>query len=89
MKLKMKLYIELELTVFELDTEKLDRNYDDEPYAYWIVKDKHGYIHEININKDEDGEFLLTGVDYVWFHYSSFENCDTADVEEYIEFEVI
>ena len=56
MTLKLELYIELEFTEFELDTNKLDRNYDDEDYAYWIVKDKRGYMHEINIYKAPDNE---------------------------------
>ena len=88
MKLKLELYIELEFTEFELDTNKLDRNYDDEDYAYWIVKDKRGYMHEINIYKDEDGNFLMDGMDYVWFDYGDFEDGVLADVEEYIEFKV-
>ena len=88
MKLKLELYVELEFTVFELDTNKLDRNYDDEDYAYWIVKDKRGYMHEININKDKDGHFLMDGMDYVWFDYGDFEDGALADVEEYIEFKV-
>ena len=88
MTLKLELYIELEFTEFELDTNKLDRNYDDEDYAYWIVKDKRGYMHEININKDKDGNFLMDGMDYVWFDYGDFEDGAPADVEEHIEFKV-
>ena len=88
MTLKLELYIELEFTEFELDTNKLDRNYDDEDYAYWIVKDKHGYMHEINIYKDEDGNFLMDGMDYVWFDCGDFEDGVLADVEEHIEFKV-
>ena len=88
MTLKLELYIELEFTEFELDTNKLDRNYDDEDYAYWIVKDKRGYMHEINIYKDEDGNFLMDGMDYVWFDCGDFEDGVLADVEEYIEFKV-
>lgn len=86
MTLKLELYIELEFTEFELDTNKLDRNYDDEDYAYWIVKDKRGYMHEINIYKDEKGEFLMEGKDYVWFDYGDFEDWKDADIEEDIEF---
>ena len=89
MKLKLELYIELELTEFELDTNKLDRNYDDEDYAYWIVKDKRGYMHEINIYKDEKGEFLMEGKDYVWFDYDDFEDGILADEEEDIEFKAV
>lgn len=88
MKLKLELYIELEFTEFELDTNQLDRNYGDEDYAYWIVKDKRGYIHEINIYKDEDGNFLMDGMDYVWFDNGDFEDGVLADVEEDIEFKV-
>lgn len=88
MTLKLELYIELEFTEFELDTNKLDRNYDDEDYAYWIVKDKWGYMHEINIYKDKDGNFLMDGMDYVWFDYGDFEDGVLADVEEHIEFKV-
>ena len=86
MKVKMELYIELQHRVFELDTNELDRNYDDEPYAYWIVKDDFGYMHEINIDKDDDGNFLLTGMDYVWFDYGDFEDGVLADVKEAIYF---
>lgn len=86
MKLKFGICIESEIVEFELDTERLDRNYDDEDYAYWLVKDKYGYMHEINIYKDDKGGFLMEGKDYVWFDYDDFEGGILADVEEDIEF---
>lgn len=90
MKLKMQVMVNSELLVFELDTNELDRNYDDENYAYWIVKDKFGYMHEINIDKDEDNEtFLMTGMDYVYFDYDDFEDGLFPDMEEEISFEKI
>ena len=48
--------------VFPLDTKRLDRNYDDEDYAYWL-KTSAGRFFEINIHKTQevDGEFTDKG----------------------------
>ncbi len=86
MKVKLSLYVELEYIEFTLDTKDLARNYDDEDYGYWIVEDKFGYVHEINIDKSENGEFLLTGYDYIWFDKGNFEDGADADASEDIVF---
>ena len=86
MRLKLELLIEGEMTRFELDTDELARNYDDETYAYWIVEDKRGYIHEINIWKDERGNFMMFGKDYVWYKYGDFEDLMPADFEKDVAF---
>lgn len=86
MKVNFSLYVELEYIEFTLNTKDLARNYDDENYAYWIVEDKFGYVHEINIDKSENGEFLLTGCDYVWFDKGDFEAGRDADASEPIVF---
>jgi len=55
------------------DTRFLDRNYDDEWYAYWIFTDENGNIHEVNIDKNvSDGFFKNSGTDKIWFSYGDF-----------------
>lgn len=58
---------------YNLDIEKLDRNYDDEKYAYWVVSDDAG-VHEVNINKADDGSFKSSGTIYTWFTKAKFED---------------
>lgn len=87
MKLKLEVHIGPYATEFALNTDELDRNYEDENYAYWIVQDFYGYVHEINIDKDESGEFLLTGRDNIWFNMDDFEDGHDADRSFPIKFE--
>ena len=75
--------------VFNLDTEKMSRNYDDECYGYWIETDVYGNVHEINIDKDVKGKFLLTGYDYVWFDYGNFEDGRDADCSCQVAFTLV
>ena len=58
---------------FMLNTENLDRNYDDENYTYWIVK-RNGKYFEINIWKDDDGRLTGEGVVYGYSSRGSFED---------------
>ena len=88
MKLRAEISIGPYSTGFDLDTDKLDRNYEDEDYAYWIVQDYRGYVHEVTIDKDNDGRFLFTGRDYVWFDLGDFEDGRDADKSFPIEFKV-
>lgn len=66
-----------------LDTKKLDRNYDDEDYAYWIVE-TNGKIFEINIWK-LNGHFTTSGKVYAFASVGAFED-DDADEELEIKF---
>lgn len=88
MRLRLEFDIELRHMVFYLDTDALDRNYDDENYAYWIRNDAFGYVHEIHIDKDERGCLLLTGVDNIWKCKEDFEDgrdCYTTERITFIE----
>ena len=89
MKVKLSLCVDGEVMDFTLSTNQLDRNYDDEDYAYWLVKDKKGYMHEINIYKDSKGNFTTDGYNYMWYEYGNFADGVLADVNEPIEFEFI
>lgn len=69
---------------FLLDTNKLDRNYNDEPYAYWIVE-RGNWVFEINILKTQEVDGNLTNEGYVkrYIDIDAFdedEPLDTADV---------
>ncbi|MBQ9560580.1 MAG: hypothetical protein IJV08_11485 [Bacteroidaceae bacterium] len=77
MKAKTSITIKGEPVEFTLDTKRLDRNYPDENYAYWIQEDKFGFFHEVNINKADDGSFKATGIVNTWFDLGRFE--DAAD----------
>ena len=57
----MEIYIEVRHTVFTLDTDKLDRNYEDEDYAYWIVEDENGYIHVYYT------DYVFSGMQYRYY----------------------
>ena len=89
MKVKIELCVDGEVMIPTLDTNELDRNYSDEEYAYWLVKDKKGYMHEINIFKDDDGNFTTDGYHYMWYKYGDFEDGAFADVNEPIEFAIV
>mgnify|MGYP006988909798 CR=1 FL=1 len=65
---------------FMLNIDNLDRNYDDEPYAYWIVE-KDGKYFEVNIWKDDDGNFTSDGKVYGFRDYGNFCNAGNADEE--------
>lgn len=61
------------------DTEKIDRNYDDEEYAYWVIEHS-GHYYEVNIWK-EDGIFVRTGKAYAFDNLGNFENAGFPDDE--------
>lgn len=70
---------------FGLDTEKLDRNYNDEPYGYWIAEERCGKIFEINIIKthEVDGDFTNDGYVKCYDNLSDYlddEPTETIDV---------
>ena len=79
MKVKTSIVIKGGPVVFSLDTTRLDRNYSDENYAYWIEQDKFGFFHEVNINKTDDGEFKSTGIVNTWFDLGRFEDATDPD----------
>lgn len=69
---------------FTLDTQKFDRNYDDENYAYWIVK-KNGHYFEINVwKKDDCGELSNEGKVYAYKNQGDFEDSKNA-----LEFSIV
>ena len=63
-----------------VNTKDLDRNYDDEEYAYWIVE-RNGHYYEVNIWKDEDGNFTNNGKVYAFADYGKFEDAGEPDEE--------
>lgn len=87
MKLKVQLRVGDKLEWFTFDTDKFGRNYDDENYAYWIIRDKLDRIHEVNINKDGDGNLTPSGYDYVWFTEGDFVDGTNEDLFYPITFE--
>ncbi len=84
--LRTKVTLNNETLFFDLDTNKLDKNCEDECYAYWIVKDKFGYFHEINVWKDEDFSFTNKGKDYIYYNEELFEEAMDANVEISLQF---
>lgn len=69
---------------FLLNTDKFDRNYDDEPYAYWIGE-QGNWVFEINILKTQEVNGNLTNEGYVkrYMNIKAFDEdkpLDTADV---------
>lgn len=70
---------------FTLDTERLDRNYNDEPYAYWVVVEKNIRFFEVNILKtaEVDGDFTNKGYVKCYDSIDKFDNdepTETIDV---------
>ena len=70
---------------FRLDTERLDRNYNDEPYAYWVVVEKNIRFFEVNILKtaEVDGDFTNKGYVKCYDSIDKFDNdepTETIDV---------
>lgn len=57
---------------FALDIDDLARNYDDEWYAYWVEKDSDGCVHEINIDKADNGSFKASGTINSWLNSDAF-----------------
>lgn len=55
---------------FNLYTEDLDRNYDDEDYAYWIKDDTNGYVFEIDIKKEFGTTDVFTPKATIFVYYS-------------------
>ncbi len=53
-----------------LDTRLLQRNYDDEDYAYWLEDLGDGRWAEVNIWK-ENGDFTSEGVAYIYEDYGT------------------
>lgn len=69
------------------DTDKIDRNYNDESYAYWVVEDQEDpeKVYEVNIWK-ENGEFTTSGMVYAFANRENFEYAGDADEEIEISF---
>ena len=70
---------------FTLDTDNLDRNYNDEPYGYWIVEERYGKLFEINILKthEVDGDFTNAGYVKCYDNLDDFyddEPTETIDI---------
>lgn len=57
-----------------LDTDKADRNYDDENYAEWFIKADDGRILEVTVWKDELGRFTNDGTVEVYENEGEFED---------------
>lgn len=57
-----------------LDTDKPDRNYDDENYAEWFIKSDDGRILEVTVWKDELGRFTNDGTVEVYENEGEFED---------------
>lgn len=78
--------------IFNLDTDKLDRNYGDEGYGYWI-KERDGYFFEIDIYKKWDKEdncerFTDEGLVIMYANQGDFEDareCGLLDIKFIIE----
>ena len=70
-----------------LDTEKLDRNYDDEDYAYWILEHS-GHYFEINVWKENE-TFTTEGKAYAYINLESFEYADLPNEECELVFNII
>jgi len=64
---------------YALDTEKLDRNYNDEAFGYWIIPLEGETFFEINILKelvDNEWNWSLRG--YVAYYESTEQVVPTA-----------
>lgn len=57
-----------------LDTDKADRNYDDENYAEWFIKSDDGRILEVTVWKDGFGRFTNDGMVEVYENEGEFED---------------
>lgn len=62
-----------------VDTEKIDRNYNDEEYAYWIIEHL-GHYYEVNIWK-QNGVFTNKGKAYAFDNIGKFEEAGNPDDE--------
>lgn len=62
-----------------LDTEKPDRNYEDENYAEWFVTGNDKRILEVTVWKDVAGRFTTDGVVEVYKNKSDFEDGQLLD----------
>lgn len=71
---------------FEREIISLDRNYDDERYAYFIEPSSHAEngIYEINIDKDEDGNLIPKG--YAAYYEDFNDNDFTILIDAKIQF---
>ncbi len=57
-----------------LDTDRPDRNYEDENYAEWFVTADDGRILEVTVWKDANGLFTSDGTVEVYSSNSAFED---------------
>lgn len=73
---------------YKRDSNDLDRNYDDEPYALIIEKlpkSKYG-IYEINVQKDDESGKLIESDGYVAV-YEDMDDCEPTElIDAQIEF---
>lgn len=65
-----------------LDTDKADRNYDDENYAEWFITASDGRILEITVWKDAQGRFTHDGTAEVYKNKGDFEDNMLLDKKE-------
>ena len=64
---------------YVFDTEKIDRNYDDEAYGYWIVPLKDDAFFEVNILKEMvKGEWVWSLRGYVAYYDSTEQTGPTS-----------
>ena len=57
-----------------LDTDKADRNYEDENYAEWFITTEDERILEVTVWKDEQDRFTNDGMVEVYKNKSDFED---------------
>lgn len=57
-----------------LDTEKADRNYDDENYAEWFVPTDDGRVLDVFVWQDGCGRFTTDGIVEVYKDMGDFED---------------
>ena len=65
-----------------LDTDKADRNYNDENFAEWFITADDKRILEITVWKDEQGRFTTNGTAEVYKNQGDFEDNMLLDKKE-------
>ena len=65
-----------------LDTDKADRNYNDENFAEWFITADDKRILEITVWKDEQGRFTTDGTAEVYKNQGDFEDNMLLDKKE-------
>jgi len=62
-----------------LDTDKPDRNYDDENYAEWFITAENKHILEVTVWKDSHGRFTKDGTVEIYANMGEFEDDKLLD----------